>query len=79
MAMQILTTHGPAGLVSVIRENIMKYTEIKKGRNAGMYEDENGVVYTERVAKKRMANHDLYHPFDNVLANRTKKKAVKKK
>jgi len=57
----------------------MKYTEIKEGNNAGMYEDENGVVYTEKVAKKRMANPELYNPHDNVMANRTPKKKAKKK
>jgi hypothetical protein len=56
----------------------MKYTEIKKGKHTGMYEDENGVIYTAKVAKKRMANPELYHPFDNVLANRTPKKKAKK-
>ena len=57
----------------------MKYTEVKKGPNKGLWEDENGVAYTEAVAKKRMANPALYHPYDNVLANRTPKKKAKKK
>jgi len=40
----------------------MKYTEIKKGKNTGMYKDENGIVYTAKVSAKRMANPDLYDP-----------------
>lgn len=51
---------------------------MKEGPNKGLWEDENGVAYTERVAKKRMANHELYHPADNVVANRTPKKKAKK-
>lgn len=54
----------------------MKYTEITEGNNAGYYEDENGVIYTAKVAMKRMANHDLYHPPE---AEEEPKKAVKKK
>lgn len=52
----------------------MKYTEIKEGNNAGLWKDENGTVYTARVAKKRQASPELYDPYDNVLANRKKKK-----
>lgn len=57
----------------------MKYTEIKSGKHTGMYEDEDGVIYTAKVAQKRMANPELYDPFDNLLANRTPKKKAKKK
>jgi hypothetical protein len=57
----------------------MKYTEIKKGKHIGMYEDENGVIYTAKVAQKRMANPELYDPADNVVANRTPKKKARKK
>lgn len=40
----------------------MKYKEIKKGLNKGLWENEDGVVYTEDVAKIRMANPDAYDP-----------------
>lgn len=56
----------------------MKYTEIKEGSNKGLWEDENGVAYTEKVARKRMANPELYDPFDKVVANRNAKKKAKK-
>jgi len=62
MVIVILTTLGPEGPGFLIREDVMKYKEIKKGRNAGMWEDENGVIYTEKVAEKRQANPDLYDP-----------------
>ena len=77
MAIVILITPGPDGPGFLIREDFMKYKEIKKGRNKGLWEDENGIVYTEKVAKKRIANPELYDPFDNVLANRAPKKAKK--
>ena len=52
----------------------MKYTKIEEGDHAGYYEDENGVIYTERVALKRMAKPELYDPKP---AKEPKKKAKK--
>ncbi|GAF70305.1 unnamed protein product [marine sediment metagenome] len=40
----------------------MKYKEMKEGPNKGLWEDENRVAYTPSVAKKRMANPELYDP-----------------
>lgn len=56
----------------------MKYTKIEKGPNKGLYENEKGVIYTEKVALKRMAKPMLYDPPENVLANKTPKKKAKK-
>ena len=52
----------------------MKYTELKVGRNAGMWVDENGTIYTERVARKRMANPALYDPAPPKAASKKKGK-----
>ncbi|MGI9317649.1 MAG: hypothetical protein ACR2QW_09980 [bacterium] len=52
----------------------MKYTEVKEGENIGLWEDENGVAYTKKVAEKRMANPDLYDP----KPEKTSKKKAKK-
>lgn len=54
----------------------MKYTEIKSGRNKGFWENEDGVIYTEKVARKRMANPELYDP-EPVKKAPAKKKAKK--
>lgn len=51
----------------------MKYTEIKQGPNKGLWKNENGVLYTAKVAKKRMANPELYDPEPEKKAPKKKK------